>query len=655
MKKIIFSVFAIVMFTLQLYSQAPNTISWQGILQDSEGNNLTGNHNLTVKLYEVATGSTAVWTETHNAVAIDNGLVNIALGSITPFNFSFDKQYWLEITVGESTPMARIKLNSVPYSLYSKKSSGIIENDSIVLKDSLGVTRMVFNPNSGTFKMMNNDTTWYEVSVESPKSEKMVFFNGSTYEKRGLNSGTNDGYITTMKDAEGNLFYEETVTSFSASGHSEEKVEKKEYLKDLNTNQYYLSEKNINESVKDFDNEIFGYIEHKDINTKEIFNNQGILISKKVNENINEIRDGKEYLDKKTETKFLYDEVGSYQGKTIITEKRGIDQNTTLIKETYIGNVIREKISEAWMAFGARVRITEAFNEQGEKISEIQEIESLEEKKKETFVKQGNQGTKVTQTQDKLTYSNSNSSNQIELSQDSYTGNFDVSAYIGGEQKRIFRVTEQGVISYGPNDNVEINQTGTSVSGSTNFTNSTQFQGNTYLNGTNYVSGNVYANGANFNGDVQVGTSGPPKNFNCSGSSTVNGNGYFGGNLDVDGNLYVEGDLSFGGNLDLSDANLVANSLKSQNDIQAKGAKKFVIDHPTDITKLIQHAAVEANQVYNFYRGNVQTNELGYATVTMPDYFLSINSVADISYQLTVIDAINFPQAVIYSEYDEES
>jgi len=107
--------------------------------------------------------------------------------------------------------------------------------------------------------------------------------------------------------------------------------------------------------------------------------------------------------------------------------------------------------------------------------------------------------------------------------------------------------------------------------------------------------------------------------------------------------------------LDLSDANLVANSLKSQNDIQAKGAKKFVIDHPTDITKLIQHAAVEANQVYNFYRGNVQTNELGYATVTMPDYFLSINSVADISYQLTVIDAINFPQAVIYSEYDEET
>jgi len=152
------------------FSQIPNTISWQGILQDEDGNNLTGNHNLTVKLYEAVTGDTALWTETHNAVAIDNGLVNLALGSITPFNFSFDEQYWLEITIGEATPLPRIKLSSVPYSLYSARTSGIIVNDSIVLKDSLGVTRMVFNPNTGTFKMMNNDTTWYEISVNSPVS-----------------------------------------------------------------------------------------------------------------------------------------------------------------------------------------------------------------------------------------------------------------------------------------------------------------------------------------------------------------------------------------------------------------------------------------------------------------------------------------------------
>jgi hypothetical protein len=28
---------------ITLYSQVPQTISWQGILQDSEGNNLNGN------------------------------------------------------------------------------------------------------------------------------------------------------------------------------------------------------------------------------------------------------------------------------------------------------------------------------------------------------------------------------------------------------------------------------------------------------------------------------------------------------------------------------------------------------------------------------------------------------------------------------------
>ncbi|HPI18986.1 MAG TPA: hypothetical protein PKY56_01315 [Candidatus Kapabacteria bacterium] len=226
------------------FSQAPNTISWQGILQDSEGNNLTGNHNLTLKLYEVATGGTAAWTETHNAVSVENGLVNLALGSVTSPNISFDKQYWLEITVGEGTPLPRIKLSSVPYSLYSKKTSGIIENDSIVLKDSLGITRMVFNPNSGTFKMMNNDTVWYEMSVNSPlrihrsdafagvsvfeytqNGKKIVehrnnMSNIITYKKEeSLDPETHDNTTTEYRyDLDGNLLSTEENIYYNATG-----------------------------------------------------------------------------------------------------------------------------------------------------------------------------------------------------------------------------------------------------------------------------------------------------------------------------------------------------------------------------------------------------------------------------------------------------
>ncbi len=179
MNRIFIILFAIFLSLTAVYSQVPQTISWQGIIQDDENNLLNTQANLTVKLYNIATGGTALWTETHNNVNIVDGLANLTLGSVTPILLDFNNQYWLEITVGESTPMARMKLNAVPYSLYSARTSGIIVNDSIVLKDSLGTTRMVFNPNSGTFKMMDNDTVWYEISVNSPSVEREVKDDGS--------------------------------------------------------------------------------------------------------------------------------------------------------------------------------------------------------------------------------------------------------------------------------------------------------------------------------------------------------------------------------------------------------------------------------------------------------------------------------------------
>ncbi|HPO61566.1 MAG TPA: hypothetical protein PK762_00610 [Candidatus Kapabacteria bacterium] len=197
---------------ITLYSQVPQTISWQGIIQDSDGNLLNEQVNLTLKLFEAATGGTAVWTELHQNHSINNGLANIILGSVTPLQLDFDKQYWLEITIDESTPLPRIKLNAVPYSLYSARTSGIIVNDSIVLKDSLGITRMVFNPNTGTFKMMDNDTVWYEMKVQSPPTTTTRNPDGSYSKKRGIEQWDYDNndnlvYRKTVSD-DGNLIEE---------------------------------------------------------------------------------------------------------------------------------------------------------------------------------------------------------------------------------------------------------------------------------------------------------------------------------------------------------------------------------------------------------------------------------------------------------------
>ena len=83
-------------------------------------------------------------------------------------------------------------------------------------------------------------------------------------------------------------------------------------------------------------------------------------------------------------------------------------------------------------------------------------------------------------------------------------------------------------------------------------------------------------------------------------------------------------------------------------DFTASGVKLFTIDHPLDPeNKLLMHAAAESNEVINFYSGNIQTDGTGKATVTLPDYFESINK--DFRYQLTVIGT-SFAQATISKE-----
>jgi hypothetical protein len=74
------------------------------------------------------------------------------------------------------------------------------------------------------------------------------------------------------------------------------------------------------------------------------------------------------------------------------------------------------------------------------------------------------------------------------------------------------------------------------------------------------------------------------------------------------------------------------------------GTKDFKIDHPLDpANKYLYHASVESSEMMNIYTGNVVTDELGLATVKLPDWFEAENT--DFRYQLTVIG--QFAQAII--------
>lgn len=69
----------------------------------------------------------------------------------------------------------------------------------------------------------------------------------------------------------------------------------------------------------------------------------------------------------------------------------------------------------------------------------------------------------------------------------------------------------------------------------------------------------------------------------------------------------------------------------------SKSGGSFKIDHPLDPeNKYLYHSFVESPDMMNVYNGNVVTDESGYATVELPDWFETLNK--DFRYQLSVID-----------------
>jgi trimeric autotransporter adhesin len=77
--------------------------------------------------------------------------------------------------------------------------------------------------------------------------------------------------------------------------------------------------------------------------------------------------------------------------------------------------------------------------------------------------------------------------------------------------------------------------------------------------------------------------------------------------------------------------------------------KDFKIDHPLDpANKYLLHASVESSEMKNIYDGNVITNDQGQATVQLPKWFQALNT--DFRYQLTVIG--QFAQAIVAQEIE---
>ncbi len=97
-------------------AQVPRTMSYQGVLTQSNGSAVTdGSYPMTFRIYSVTVIVTpppihitlitdTLWTETQN-VAVSKGVFNVILGIVNSLNLPFNKQYLLGITVGTGSEL----------------------------------------------------------------------------------------------------------------------------------------------------------------------------------------------------------------------------------------------------------------------------------------------------------------------------------------------------------------------------------------------------------------------------------------------------------------------------------------------------------------------------------------------------------------------
>jgi hypothetical protein len=144
-----------------LYAQ-PSTITYQGVLTDDSGNLITGSENIRFDIFNVETGGSSLWNETHSSVSVSNGLFNVELGSVSSFGtLDFSQALWLEITVGSTTLTPRIAFNASGYAKYGEISTHIAGGDegSIPYQTGDGITAMLSAGTAGQVLMMNGSGT----------------------------------------------------------------------------------------------------------------------------------------------------------------------------------------------------------------------------------------------------------------------------------------------------------------------------------------------------------------------------------------------------------------------------------------------------------------------------------------------------------------
>jgi hypothetical protein len=118
---------------LEFSKAVPGQLNYQGYLVDAtDSSAVTATLEMTFRLYDTETKGAELWSETHPAVEVSNGLFQVLLGSVTPFpDGLFDgSDMWLQTEIGAEVLSPRKPLVSVAYS-HRANSAEMLEDNTL--------------------------------------------------------------------------------------------------------------------------------------------------------------------------------------------------------------------------------------------------------------------------------------------------------------------------------------------------------------------------------------------------------------------------------------------------------------------------------------------------------------------------------------------
>jgi hypothetical protein len=112
----------------------PAIVNYQGMLYDDLGAPLSGEYDLTFRLYDdpVVPVTQSLWTETIPGVTVRDGRFSVLLGDTTPIDYADFAQAntYVGIQVGTYDELVpRQRFASVPYAFYATRASGLTAAD----------------------------------------------------------------------------------------------------------------------------------------------------------------------------------------------------------------------------------------------------------------------------------------------------------------------------------------------------------------------------------------------------------------------------------------------------------------------------------------------------------------------------------------------